>query len=211
MVSSINGATPGPESSQRYLHIHLPSGEERVVALTGEDVSIGKAEKNSIVFDDAAVSSTHALLRFLNGEWLIADLASRNGVFVNHQRVSGSCVVRPGDLIQIGHCQLSLMTAPASARPKAKESAKIDKSKSRARATWIKVAGAMLAKVIGPIATLLIGLALSGRLLSSCGPHTEPHRNALPERPEVAVAHAYASAALADTAHHPKVRHRVHH
>lgn len=209
MVSSINGASPGPDSSQRYLHIHLPTGEEHVVALTGEDVSIGKAEKNSIVFDDAAVSSTHALLRFLNGEWLIADLASRNGVFVNHQRVSGSCVVRPGDLIQIGHCQLSLQAAASPVRPKDKQSAKLDKSKARARATWIKVAGAMLAKVIGPIATLLIGLALSGRLLSSCGPHTEPRRDSLPERPQVAVAHA--SAALADSVHHPRVRHRAHH
>jgi pSer/pThr/pTyr-binding forkhead associated (FHA) protein len=157
----------------RYLHVHLPSGAEYTVALTGDDVTIGKSEKNAIVVDDPAVSSTHALLRCSNGEWLVADLGSRNGVFVNHHRITGSCVLRPGDVIAIGHCRLSIRAKPESGARKEKEKEK-DGGKDRKRsvqqrATYIKVSGALLAKIIGPIATLLLGLLLSGRYMMSCG------------------------------------------
>jgi len=169
-MSSNSGGT-------RYLHVHLPSGAEYVVALTGDDLTIGKSEKNAIVVDDPAVSSTHALLRLSNGEWLVADLGSRNGVFVNHPKLVGSCVLRMGDVIGIGHCRLSIRTKPESGERKEKEKdgGKDRKRSVEKRATYIKVSGALLAKIIGPIATLLLGLLLSGRFMMSCGaPATSP-------------------------------------
>jgi pSer/pThr/pTyr-binding forkhead associated (FHA) protein len=166
----------------RYLHVHLPSGAEYTVALTGDDVTIGKSEKNAIVIVDPAVSSTHALLRFSNGEWLVADLGSRNGVFVNHHKITGSCVLRSGDVIEIGHCRLSLRAKPeAGARKeKEKDGGKGPKRSVEQRATYIKVSGALLAKIIGPIATLLLGLLLSGRYMMSCGAPAPPPTSGTP-------------------------------
>jgi pSer/pThr/pTyr-binding forkhead associated (FHA) protein len=138
----------------------------------GEDVTIGKSEKNAIVVDDPAVSATHALLRFSNGEWLVADLGSRNGVFVNHHKIAGSCVLRPGDVVEIGHCRLSLRTKADSGARKEKDDGKGRKRSVEKRATYIKVSGAVLAKIIGPAVTILLGLLLSGRFMMSCGAPT---------------------------------------
>lgn len=181
-------------SDDKQLSVHLPSGAEIVVPLTGEDVTVGKAEKNLVVVDDPAVSSMHALFRRTGEDWMIVDLASRNGVYVNGHRIKGSCVVRQGDAVQIGHCHISLRSAHVAPAPKkaaAESGGKSKKRDVRARATYIKVGGALLAKIIGPIATLIIGLLLSGHFILSCGRGDDSgspaeHRIAAASEPSVA-------------------------
>jgi hypothetical protein len=54
------------------------------------------------VIDDNSVSRVHALVECLGGAWFVEDLGSRNGTFVNGQRISGRRFVRPGDEIRFG-------------------------------------------------------------------------------------------------------------
>ena len=213
MVSSQDCARSEERSATRYLSVCLPSGQEYVVTLTGEDVTVGKAEKNSVVVDDPAVSSTHALFRRVGGEWMVVDLASRNGVFVNHHKIAGSCMLGLGDVVQIGHCRLALKSKyVGSARAKREERSggKGKKKNVKARATWIKVSGAILAKIIGPLETILLGLIVSGHFLLSCGPRKDSGERRPTEQRSVLVRE---SAALTEqrAALPSNARHHEHH
>ncbi|GAB4033575.1 trypsin-like peptidase domain-containing protein [Spirosoma gilvum] len=72
------------------------------------ELTFGRATSNVVRFDperDAAVSREHAKIVREAGKQLgftIIDNNSRNGIFVNKNRVSGSAMVEPGDEIQLG-------------------------------------------------------------------------------------------------------------
>ncbi len=55
-----------------------------------------------IVLDDATVSKRHAEIRFENGQYVLYDLASTNGTFVNRHRVQRQ-LLRDGDQVQLGN------------------------------------------------------------------------------------------------------------
>ncbi len=67
---------------------------------------IGKSSKADIVLEDPSVSSMHAELFQENGYWVLQDLESTNGTFLNGQMLSEPRVVMPGDFIQFGLIQL---------------------------------------------------------------------------------------------------------
>jgi FHA domain/von Willebrand factor type A domain len=69
--------------------------------------SIGRARANDITLDDLAVSAQHCRIRPEEGRFVLLDLDSTNGTFVNERRVSASPLVE-GDLIRIGDTTLQL-------------------------------------------------------------------------------------------------------
>jgi S-DNA-T family DNA segregation ATPase FtsK/SpoIIIE len=66
-----------------------------------QDISIGRAPNNSIVFHNIAVSSTHARLTKNGMNWIIFDENSTNGIYVNFARVNGKRELVPGDVVFI--------------------------------------------------------------------------------------------------------------
>src|SRR2546425_4397037 len=73
----------------------------------GETLRIGREPGSAVLVaggSDAAkvVSARHAELRFENGAWLLADLSSRNGTYLNGHRVSPTSSVKQGDTIRLG-------------------------------------------------------------------------------------------------------------
>ncbi len=72
----------------------------RYVPLDRTVINIGRRRDNTIVLDDRRVSRQHCQLRFRFGEFVLYDLGSRGGTFVNNIRVSES-VLRPGDVISL--------------------------------------------------------------------------------------------------------------
>jgi pSer/pThr/pTyr-binding forkhead associated (FHA) protein len=72
-------------------------------------VTVGRDQANGVALAwDAGVSQLHAELLPRGGGWVIADDGlSRNGTFVNSERVLGRRRLRPGDLIRIGHTTLA--------------------------------------------------------------------------------------------------------
>ena len=71
--------------------------------------TIGRAASARILLDDSSVSAHHALLRPVDGAWIIEDLGSRNGTLVNGRTVSGPVNLDCGDSIQVGRVRLRLM------------------------------------------------------------------------------------------------------
>lgn len=74
-------------------------------ALTGEQVTIGRIPDNDIVLDDVTVSRRHAVLANESGKWIVRDLRSLNGTYLNHARVD-EAVINHGDELQVGKYRL---------------------------------------------------------------------------------------------------------
>ena len=74
----------------------------KVFALVKDVMTIGRDMNNDIVINDAEVSRNHARLTSQSGGYLIEDLASTNGTFVNGQRLIGPKLLNPGDVVGLG-------------------------------------------------------------------------------------------------------------
>jgi FHA domain len=68
---------------------------------TTEVLLIGRHPSCDVVLTGQAVSRRHARLRFRDGTWVLQDLDSTNGTWVNNARV-GRCKLLPGDHLEIG-------------------------------------------------------------------------------------------------------------
>ena len=73
--------------------------------LTGESLSIGRGVRNSIRILDTEVSRNHAVLRYEDGAFLVADRRSSNGTFVNGLSIR-SHRLSSGDQITVGGTDL---------------------------------------------------------------------------------------------------------
>jgi hypothetical protein len=72
----------------------------QIYPLTQPVVNIGRRPDNHLVIDDPRVSRLHAQLRDVKGRFVLFDLDSTGGTFVNDQRIH-QCVLYPGDVISI--------------------------------------------------------------------------------------------------------------
>lgn len=76
--------------------------------LEGDQLTIGRDSTNGVAINDAEVSRKHARMMFQGGKYVLEDLGSTNGTFVNGQRLAGPVVLKPGDVISLGE-QIVLM------------------------------------------------------------------------------------------------------
>ena len=85
-------------------YIEIWRGRERHVhQLDGEPLTVGRAARNRIVVgQDRSVSRLHALLVQVASSYSVRDLSSRNGKYINGERIIGERVLRPGDELRIG-------------------------------------------------------------------------------------------------------------
>ena len=74
----------------------------KVYPLETPDISIGRDNTNMIVINDAEVSRRHARMELRGATYVIQDLGSTNGTFVNGSRVSGIQVLNSGDAVSFG-------------------------------------------------------------------------------------------------------------
>lgn len=70
--------------------------------LEGDQLNIGRDSSNEIVINDAEVSRRHARLTFQGGKYVLEDLGSTNGTFVNGQRLAGPRVLKAGEVVSFG-------------------------------------------------------------------------------------------------------------
>lgn len=72
----------------------------QTVALNLPVINIGRRQDNHIVLDDPRISRTHAQLRAAKGRYILSDLNSTGGTYVNGVRVAQQ-VLNPGDVISL--------------------------------------------------------------------------------------------------------------
>ncbi len=70
-------------------------------------IGFGRDPRNDIVLDHPVVSRFHAALEWQAGTWLIKDLSSSNGTFVNERAIQ-QCLLQAGDMLHIGPYEFQL-------------------------------------------------------------------------------------------------------
>ncbi|MCB9588711.1 MAG: FHA domain-containing protein [Polyangiaceae bacterium] len=91
-----------------------------VVNLTRDEYTVGRAEDSTVRLTERNISRRHARL-YKNGEgWVIEDLDSYNGCFVNGTRIGGAHRLEHGDLIQLGDYRLEVMDEAVAGVPQGK-------------------------------------------------------------------------------------------
>ncbi len=76
------------------------------------EISIGRASVNSIVLEDNSVSRSHSALHQNEGKFLIKDVGSRNGTFVNDKKIQENFSLKHGDRIKVGIYSLRFLAHP---------------------------------------------------------------------------------------------------
>ena len=79
-------------------------------------INIGRKLENHIIIDDPRISRNHAQLRAIKGHFVLFDLNSTGGTFVNSQRTS-QIVLYPGDVISLAGVTLIFGQDSLNPRP----------------------------------------------------------------------------------------------
>ncbi|MEU3523001.1 FHA domain-containing protein [Streptomyces sp. NPDC038707] len=79
------------------------------VALQGQTITLGRAHDSTIVLDDDYASSRHArIYPDQNGQWIIEDLGSTNGTYLDRSRLTTPTPIPLGAPIRIGKTAIEL-------------------------------------------------------------------------------------------------------
>jgi Inner membrane component of T3SS, cytoplasmic domain len=81
---------------------------ETEIHLGGQTVRIGRDARNDVVLDDKTVTRFHAEVVRQGGHYFIADMNSRNGIWMNKQRIKGKAPLTLGVPVTLGAYELTL-------------------------------------------------------------------------------------------------------
>jgi len=84
------------------LVISLPDAGEVIHELTASNLTIGRTEENSLAIDDVSVSTSHARLEAIKNGYLLTDLGSTNGTYVNGEKLEEPRLLEAGDRVRFG-------------------------------------------------------------------------------------------------------------
>ncbi|HJO02486.1 MAG TPA: FHA domain-containing protein [Acidobacteriota bacterium] len=100
---------PEDPSAQPYLMFRDPDGDMTRVALENLPLTLGRRSTNEVQVLDPTVSRDHARILRDNAEFVVEDLGSTHGTFVNQQRIERH-VLGPNDRIRLGGATNHLLT-----------------------------------------------------------------------------------------------------
>jgi pSer/pThr/pTyr-binding forkhead associated (FHA) protein len=79
------------------------------VALAGQTITLGRAHDSTIVLDDDYASGHHArIYPDRDGQWIVEDLRSTNGTYLDRMRLTVPTPIPPGTPIRIGKTVIEL-------------------------------------------------------------------------------------------------------
>nr|WP_281269628.1 FHA domain-containing protein [Phytoactinopolyspora halophila] len=93
-----------PEGSALLVVLRGPNAGSRFL-LDSDVVSVGRHPDSDIFLDDVTVSRRHAEFRRFDGGFVVSDVGSLNGTYVNRDRVD-EVVLANGDEVQVGKYRL---------------------------------------------------------------------------------------------------------
>jgi phosphoserine phosphatase RsbU/P len=100
---------PVRENRLFYLYVTAPGMPAQKVLLDRPVTTIGRSSMNDLPIADKMLSRQHArIVRDNNGGLSVEDLGSRNGTFLNGDRLNGIQALKPGDRITVGGVTLKV-------------------------------------------------------------------------------------------------------
>ena len=78
------------------------------IALRGRELTIGRSEDSDLIVDDEFASTYHAKLVLLNGEWMLQDLNSTNGTYLDGVKVTTPITLKLKSTVRVGKTSFEL-------------------------------------------------------------------------------------------------------
>lgn len=91
-----------------HLVITLHDGTTRRIELAAEPISFGKDDDNTVILADDYTSTHHARISARERGWVIDDLGSTNGTWVERRRITSPTPLAPGMHIRIGRTEITV-------------------------------------------------------------------------------------------------------
>lgn len=100
-----------PPPSEDCPHLWVTVKEERYWFSLNKPITIGaNGDTTDLQLDDDFVSGRHCEIDPSNRHWVLKDLNSKNGIFVNGRRMNEDRRLKDGDIIQLGDSSLIFVT-----------------------------------------------------------------------------------------------------
>lgn len=89
------------KAAKPRLVIAMPSGRE-ILHLTEMEMTVGRDPECTVVIEHASISSKHATIKFINGRFMLSDLKSSNGTFLDGNPVSAPTPIGNQSAVSFG-------------------------------------------------------------------------------------------------------------
>jgi pSer/pThr/pTyr-binding forkhead associated (FHA) protein len=96
------------KSGEPHLVVVEPVAQRGRTFPLGQELTVGRAAGCQVTLDDTFVSQLHARVFARDGQFLVEDLGSTNGTYLNRTRVTGAIVMKRGDRLQVGNTVMEL-------------------------------------------------------------------------------------------------------
>jgi pSer/pThr/pTyr-binding forkhead associated (FHA) protein len=94
--------------TEPHLLVVEPAAQRGRTFTLGQELTVGRAAGCQVTLDDTYVSQLHARVFARDGQYLVEDLGSTNGTYLNRARVTGAIVMNRGDRLQVGNTIMEL-------------------------------------------------------------------------------------------------------
>src|SRR5581483_1707915 len=101
--------------------VNEKGGEQKRLEFDKPEVTIGRVQGNDIILPKGNVSKRHSRIVLKDGKFIIVDLKSTNGTYVNGRKITSPLVVKSTDKIYIGDFILSIEDAAGAAASTSEE------------------------------------------------------------------------------------------
>lgn len=91
------------------------------IPLRAQRLILGRSPAATIRVPDPSISRSHCSMVFNGSHWVVADLASSNGTFLNAQKVEQPTIAMPGDRLGVARVEFRLEYTPSAMVPMAVE------------------------------------------------------------------------------------------
>jgi len=98
----------GRKATEPHLLVLEPAAQRGRTFPLGQELTVGRAAGCQVTLDDTYVSQLHARVFARDGQYLVEDLGSTNGTYLNRARVTGAMVMKRGDRLQVGNTVMEL-------------------------------------------------------------------------------------------------------
>jgi pSer/pThr/pTyr-binding forkhead associated (FHA) protein len=89
------------------------------IPLKKEKFLIGRAKECALRAGSEAISRRHCAIVRENGSWTVRDLGSRNGTYVNEERIADIVPIKAGDEVRVGPLKFRVAASAAGSSAKA--------------------------------------------------------------------------------------------
>lgn len=109
---------PEPSAQKQCCHANrrwclegffVPGGQSIRVSLTVLPLRIGRSDTAQFPINHPSISRVHAELLELDGCVAVADINSRNGTYVNYNRIDKPTILQEGDFVHLGSCEFRMV------------------------------------------------------------------------------------------------------